>query len=599
MQSEKVDVVVVGAGWSGLIAAKTYLDFVPEANLVIIDNQATLGGTWAQERLYPTLYAQTKLGLFEYSCYPMRNEGITADGYISCKTIHTYLCEFADDFGLARRARLQCSVQKVQRLPAGNGWTLDVSGAKPGTLQCEKLIWAAGAISEPLVPCYPQSAAFSAPIIHSGDTGKHLDTIEKMQSFTVVGGGKSAFDTVFLLLQAGKRVNWVIRDGGSGPLSMMPPTILGLFNSMEVVSTRFMQLFGASIMHTDGLGYRFFHRTRVGRALADAWWKTVNHIAVWSNGYSKSPNADKLRPVSRDNGIFWAASGLGAASVPDYWKVFHAGDCTVHRGEIDSLGDKNTVFLRSGERFQTDTIIMCTGFVKSSRAFGDDLKPLCGLAANPLGSEQEKNWVRLEAEARDTVNELLPVLSRPPPGLDGRALGSKKSSEGPSRHYRRLISPYLAAQGDRSLFFLCLLHTVSTPLVVEMQSLWGVAFMLGLLDVPELADMEREAALWNAWTRKRYPGIGRTHSYAVFDFQSYLDQLLGDLGVRTHRKGSILADMFVPSRPRDYRGVADEFRAVLQMKHLRIEGKLSVDNAGSSPSPMPANGNGNAKSHGK
>ena len=206
--------------------------------------------------------------------------------------------------------------------------------------------------------------------------------------------------------------------------------------------------------------------------------------------------------------------------MPDYWKVFHAGDCTVHRGEIDSLADHNIVILRGGERFKTDTIIMCTGFVGSSRAFGDDLKPLCGLAANPPGSEQEKKWISLEAEASDTVDELLPVLSRPPPGLDGRALGSKKLTDGPSRHYRRLISPYLAAQGDRSLFFLCLLHTVSTPLVVEMQSLWGVAFMLGLLDVPGLDDMEREAAVWNAWTRKRYPGIGRTHSYAVFDFQS-------------------------------------------------------------------------------
>jgi hypothetical protein len=204
--------------------------------------------------------------------------------------------------------------------------------------------------------------------------------------------------------------------------------------------------------------------------------------------------------------------------VPDYWKVFHAGDCTVHRDEIDSLTDNNTVVLRSGERFHTDTMIMCTGFVKSSRAFGDDLQPLCGLAANPPGSAQEKKWADLEAEASDTVDELLPVLSRPPLGLDERAL--KKTSEGPTRHYRRVISPYLAAQGDRSLFFLCLLHTVSTPLVVEMQSLWGVAFMLGLLDVPGLDDMEREAALWNAWTRKRYPGIGRKHSYAVFDFQS-------------------------------------------------------------------------------
>lgn len=232
----------------------------------------------------------------------MRDEGITADGYISCQTIHTYLCEFAQDFGLTKRARLQCSVQEVKRLPEGNGWTLNVTGAKPGTVQCEKLIWAAGAISEPVIPSYPKPDAFSVPIIHSGDTGKNLGMIEKVQSVTVVGGGKSAFDTVFLLLKNGKRVNWVIRDNGSGPLTMMPPTILGLFNSMDVVSTRLLGFFGASIMNTEGWGYQFIHKTWLGRAVADAVWKTVNHIAVWSNGYNKSPNADKLRPVSRDNG---------------------------------------------------------------------------------------------------------------------------------------------------------------------------------------------------------------------------------------------------------------------------------------------------------
>jgi hypothetical protein len=73
----------------------------------------------------------------------------------------------------------------------------------------------------------------------------------------------------------------------------------------------------------------------------------------------------------------------------------------------------------------------------------------------------------------------------------------------------------------------------------------------------------------------------------------YLDQLLSDLGVRTHRKGNILADLFVPSRPRDYSGVADEFRAVLQMRHLRTEGKLGTGNAGS------ANGNGHMNGHAK
>jgi hypothetical protein len=90
METERFDAVVVGtgkdllhranlgsaltvnAGWNGLIAAKTYLDFKPGANLILVDEQASIGGVWSAERVYPSLFAQIKYGLFEYSFYPMR-----------------------------------------------------------------------------------------------------------------------------------------------------------------------------------------------------------------------------------------------------------------------------------------------------------------------------------------------------------------------------------------------------------------------------------------------------------------------------------------------------------------------------------------------
>ncbi|KAH7319612.1 cofactor FMO1 FAD enzyme, partial [Stachybotrys elegans] len=563
MSVETFDVVVVGAGWSGLIAAKTYLDFEPEAKLLIIDNHATIGGTWAKERLYPSLFAQSKLGLFEYSFYPMRNEGITKDGYISCKTIHTYLNDFAEDFNLINRTRLLTHVANVERTEQG-GWKLNLVD-KPA-VETAKLIWASGQSSDPVMPKYPTSN-FNAPIIHSADTGKHLGAIDKIQSATVVGAAKSAFDTVFLLLNAGKKVHWIIRDDGSGPLAMMPPTIFGIFNSVDIISTRFSGLFGASIMNTKGIGYQFFHKTRLGRTISKGWWKAVHYISTYSCGYSKSPDADRLRPLGNGNGIFWANSGLGTPSVPNYWKVFHAGDCTVHRTQIDSLVD-NQVVLKNGDKFDTELIIMATGFVRSAQAFPDDLKPLLGLAPDP---RLEEHWTKLDQEARNKVDELLPVLSNPPRDLlqaFDRAQVSKeqKLSYGPARHYRRMISPYLAAQGDRSLFFAGLMHNIYTPMTVEVQALWGVAYMLGLHDVPSLDEMEKEAALWNAWTGKRYRGIGKKHSYAIFDFQSYIDTLLEDLGVRTHRMSNPLAEMFLPMRPRYYRGIIEEFRQVMEKR---------------------------------
>ncbi|RYP59772.1 hypothetical protein DL771_010750 [Monosporascus sp. 5C6A] len=513
MAAEKFDVVVVGTGWNGLIGAKTYLDFVPTAKLVLLDEQESIGGVWSKERIYPSLYAQIKYGQFEYSFYPMRKEGITSDGYISGETINKYLNDFACDYDLVRRTRLGTKVVKVKRL-GGAGWRLEIEG-KPA-VECGKLIYASGATSHRVIPSYPKSC-FNSPIIHSADTGTHLEALEKIRTATVVGAAKSAYDTVFLLLKLGKKVNWVIRQEGSGPLALMPPTIFGLINTMDAVATRMVGILGSSIMNTQGTLYRFLHKTLVGQTLTKAFWATLNSIAETHAGYSRSPNAKKLRPLPYGNGIFWANAGLGAASVPDFWKVFHAGDCTVHRTEIESLGEDDVVALRDGARFKTEYIVLCTGFDKSYQPFDAELQRLCGLSPDP--SEQAK-WVAMEDKAAQKIDELLPAIDKPPlprPWDDGK---EKKLSHGPSRHYRRLIVPSLAAQGDRSIYFPGFIHSIYTPLVSEVQALWGVTFLLDLHNVPPQSEMEHEVAEWNVWSRKRYMVQGRKHAYAIYDFLS-------------------------------------------------------------------------------
>ncbi|TVY85300.1 FAD-dependent monooxygenase DEP4 [Lachnellula suecica] len=566
MPLEKFDVVVVGTGWNGLIAAKTYLELQPNTNLILLDEQASIGGVWSSEKIYPSLFAQIKFGLFEYSFYPMREEGISSDGYISGETIHTYLNDFARDFHLVKKTRLQSKVLKVNRLP-GTGWSLDIAN-KP-SIECTKLIYATGATSHPVIPNYPKDE-FKVPVIHSSETGVHLDALDKIQRATVVGAAKSAYDTVFFLLNAGKQVDWIIREDGSGPLAIMPPTIFGLVNTMDMVATRMVATLGSSIMSTTGIGYKIFNRTRLGRTLARAFWGTVNTIAERHAGYSKSSNAQKLRPLPHGNGIFWANAGLGAASVPNFWKVFHAGDCTVHRSEIETLTNSNSVTLRNGAIFQTDYIVLCTGFDKSYQPFSEDLQQTCGLAPN---SQDPLKWAKLEAKAEETVDELFPAL-RYSPVLPSSSIsrketiGKQKLSHGPSRHYRRLIVPSLASQGDRSIYFPGFIHTIYTPLVAEAQALWGVAFLLGLHDIPSQPEMEKEAAEWMVWSRKRYLTQGKKHAYAIYDFLSYIDTLVGDLGIDTRRKRNPFAALFLPTSPKDYRGLIDEFQRVQAKKQV-------------------------------
>ncbi|KAJ5788015.1 cofactor FMO1 FAD enzyme [Penicillium paradoxum] len=566
-EAEKVDVVVVGAGWNGLIAAKTYLDFKPSANLVIIDDQSTIGGVWSAEKIYPTLYAQINYGLFEYSFYPMKREGITADGYVSGETIHQYLSDFAQDFDLVRRTRLKTTVMTVSQLD-DKTWHLELRSKPP--VECKHLIYASGATSHPVMPKWPTDNSFSSPIIHSADVGTHLNGLDKIQTVTVLGGAKSAYDTVFLLLKAGKKVNWVIREEGSGPLAIMPPTIFGLINTMDVTTMGITRLMGASIMSTDGYGHQLFQRTVFGRFLAWIFWLAINWVAEVHAGYSKSSNANKLRPHPFGNGIFWAHAGVGAASVPNFWKTFHAGDITVHRTNIASFRDNDMVHLDNGTSFQSDYIILCTGFDKSYHVFSEEMQQRCGLAST-TNRKVEIRWTKLESEALKTVEELLPQLRNPPAALQkprilAKEAGGRKLIHGPSRHYRRLIVPELAASGDRSICFPGFIHTIYTPLVAETQALWSVAFLLGLLDLPSQENMEAEVAEWNVWTGKRYIAQGKKNAYAIYDFLPYIDLLLGDLGIKRNRKTGWFAGLFQATHPREYKGLIEEFR---QFSHVK------------------------------
>lgn len=47
----------------------------------------------------------------------------------------------------------------------------------------------------------------------------NLDRIDGIKTATMVGGAKSSFDAVHLLLKQGKKVHWIIREDGAGPLA--------------------------------------------------------------------------------------------------------------------------------------------------------------------------------------------------------------------------------------------------------------------------------------------------------------------------------------------------------------------------------------------
>lgn len=135
-----------------------------ETKLLIVDDSASVGGIWSQERIYPSLYAQISYPLFEYPFYPMQKEGISPDGFISGQTIHNHLASFARDHDLLRRIRLNTRVTNVGRNATCRGWFVETH---PGqSIECGKLVYAIGANSNLIRPAWPRQD-FQKPVVHS------------------------------------------------------------------------------------------------------------------------------------------------------------------------------------------------------------------------------------------------------------------------------------------------------------------------------------------------------------------------------------------------------------------------------------------------
>jgi dimethylaniline monooxygenase (N-oxide forming) len=199
----------------------------------------------------------------------------------------------------------------------------------------------------------------------------------------------------------------------------------------------------------------------------------------------------------------------------------HSGELNVIRTEVQSLSHVDVVNLKNGISIPTDMVIACIGFEKPYRPFGRELRKELGLTYDEADAD---HWAKLDAMASAKVDKLLPMLKEYAPDTSSVDVGSEAVLHGPNRHYRRLVPLKLAEAGDRSICFPGLVHVIVTPTISEFQALWNAAYMLGMLQLPSLAEMEMEVAVFNAWVRKRHLEMGQKHSYCIFDYLSVRPQ---------------------------------------------------------------------------
>lgn len=209
-------------GISGLANAKTYLEIHPDANIVILDSASTIGGVWAEDRLYPGLKSNNLLGMYEFSDFPMDPETfkVKPGEHIPGQTMHEYLKAYANHFNIYSKIRFSSKVESVEKV--ANGWTVMVEGLEKtrSKIVTDKVIVATGMTSEPFIPKIEGSEKFGKPLFHPRDFRGHGEILETKGKVVVMGGNKSGWDACYALAEKGVEVEWVIRESGHGPIWM-------------------------------------------------------------------------------------------------------------------------------------------------------------------------------------------------------------------------------------------------------------------------------------------------------------------------------------------------------------------------------------------
>lgn len=190
MHQETVDVLIVGAGISGIAAAYYLNTRCPQKSWTIVEARDAIGGTWDFFR-YPGVRSDSDMFTLGYRFRPWRGEQAIADG----AAILAYLKDTAREFGIDRRIRFGQRVRRVAWSSAEALWTVDIDGADhQQQIRCNFLFMCTGyyRYDTGYTPPWPGLADFAGQVAHPQNWGSLDQSAYAGKRVVVIGSGATA-----------------------------------------------------------------------------------------------------------------------------------------------------------------------------------------------------------------------------------------------------------------------------------------------------------------------------------------------------------------------------------------------------------------------
>jgi monooxygenase len=210
MMDEHFDVLIVGAGLSGIGAGCHLRRRCPDRTFVILEGRDCIGGTWDLFR-YPGIRSDSDMYTLGYSFRPWTQAKAIADG----PSILRYVRETARDFGIDKHIRFRHRAISAAWSSAAAVWTVEATGGDAGQtvrFTCNVLFMCCGYYNyaNGYVPKFPGAERFAGRIVHPQTWTEDIDYAGKR--VVVIGSGATAVTIVPEMAKTAEHVTMLQRS---------------------------------------------------------------------------------------------------------------------------------------------------------------------------------------------------------------------------------------------------------------------------------------------------------------------------------------------------------------------------------------------------
>ena len=339
------DVVIVGAGLSGIGAAYHLQQKCPGKTYAILESRDVIGGTWDLYR-YPGIRSDSDMHTLGYSFKPWQAEKAIADG----PSILDYVNEAADENGIRKHIRFHSQLRSAAWSSDDARWSLDIARSdhdgEAETITCDFILMCSGYYSydKPYQPSFEGEEDFEGPLFHPQLWPEDLDY--KGKRVVVIGSGATAMTLVPAMADDVEHITMLQRS----------PTYVVSAPDKDVIANTLrkflpdMLAYNITRFKNVQLQRRVYQKTRTApHKVKEFLLKRVRkHLgaAYVEKHFTPSYNPWDQRLCLIPNG--------------DLFHAINSGKASVVTDQIDHITKKG-IQLQSGELLEADIIIAATG----------------------------------------------------------------------------------------------------------------------------------------------------------------------------------------------------------------------------------------------